>query len=78
MLNARPRQRGLSMVELMVALTILGFAMAAGMPPGLAALVLQAQVVFTVVIAAGVLREAPTRPQAVGVVIGPGPPSGVR
>jgi O-acetylserine/cysteine efflux transporter len=45
-------------------------AMAAGMPPGLAALVLQAQVVFTVVIAAGVLREAPTRPQVVGVVIG--------
>ena len=34
-------------------------AMAAGMPPGLAALVLQAQVVFTIVIAAGVLRERP-------------------
>jgi type IV fimbrial biogenesis protein FimT len=32
MLNARLDQRGLSMVELMVALTILGFAMAAGMP----------------------------------------------
>ncbi len=36
-------------------------AMDAGMPPGLAALVLQAQVIFTVVIAAGVLRERPTR-----------------
>ena len=32
----------------------------AGMPPGLAALVLQAQVIFTVVIAAGALRELPT------------------
>ena len=44
--------------------------MAAGMPPGLAALVLQAQVIFTVVIAAGVLRERPTVAQAVGVGIG--------
>ena len=45
-------------------------AMAAGMPPGLAALVLQAQVVFTVVIAAGVLRERPTRAQVSGAVLG--------
>ncbi len=45
-------------------------AMDAGMPPGLAALVLQAQVIFTVVIAAGVLRERPTRPQVVGVLLG--------
>jgi O-acetylserine/cysteine efflux transporter len=45
-------------------------AMAAGMPPGLAALVLQAQVVFTVVIAAGVLRERPTAAQVLGVVLG--------
>lgn len=45
-------------------------AMSAGMPPGLAALVLQAQVVFTIVIAAGVLREVPTRPQAAGVAVG--------
>lgn len=44
--------------------------MAAGMPPGLAALVLQAQVIFTVVIAAGVLRERPTRAQVTGVVVG--------
>jgi O-acetylserine/cysteine efflux transporter len=43
---------------------------AVGMPPGLAALVLQAQVVCTVVIAAGVLRERPTRAQAVGVALG--------
>ena len=42
----------------------------AGMPPGVAALVLQAQVVFTVVISAGVLREAPTRAQTVGVAVG--------
>ena len=44
--------------------------MDAGMPPGLAALVLQAQVIFTVLIAAGVLRELPTPAQAAGVVIG--------
>lgn len=45
-------------------------AMSAGMPPGLAALVLQAQVVFTIVIAAGVLREVPTVAQAAGVTLG--------
>ncbi len=45
-------------------------AMSAGMPPGLAALVLQAQVVFTIVIAAGVLREIPTAAQAAGVALG--------
>lgn len=42
-------------------------AMEAGLPPGIAALVLQAQVVFTIVIAAGVLRELPTPVQALGV-----------
>ncbi len=45
-------------------------AMDTGMPPGLAALVLQAQVIFTVVIAAGVLRERPTARQTVGGGIG--------
>ena len=49
---------------------LLYVAMSAGMPPGLAALVLQAQVVFTVVIAAGVLREIPTIAQAAGVTLG--------
>ena len=44
--------------------------MAAGMPPGLAGLVLQAQVVLTIVIAAGVLRERPTLLQVVGVAAG--------
>src|SRR6478609_4705186 len=44
--------------------------MDAGMPPGLAALVLQAQVIFTVLIAAGVLREIPTSAQVAGIVIG--------
>ena len=47
-------------------------AMAAGLTPGLAALVLQAQVIFTVVIAAGVLRERPTGAQVVGVLLGTG------
>ena len=41
-----------------------------GMPPGLAALVLQAQVVFTIVIAAAVLRERPSRAQVTGVALG--------
>jgi len=40
-----------------------------GMPPGLAALVLQAQVLFTVVIAAGWLRERPTRWQLAGIIV---------
>jgi len=44
--------------------------MDAGMPPGLAALVLQAQVIFTILIAAGVLRELPTPMQVVGVLVG--------
>jgi len=44
--------------------------MHAGMPPGLAALVLQAQVIFTVLIAAGWLRELPTPAQAGGVLVG--------
>ncbi len=41
-----------------------------GMPPGLAGLVLQAQVVLTVVLAAAVLRERPTAGQRAGVVLG--------
>lgn len=44
-------------------------AMEAGLPPGIAALVLQAQVLFTIVIAAGVLRELPTPVQVVGVTV---------
>ena len=40
-----------------------------GMPPGLAALVLQAQVLFTVVIAAAWLRERPSRRQLAGIAI---------
>jgi len=41
-----------------------------GMPPGLAGLVLQAQVVLTIVIAAAALRERPTVPQVAGVALG--------
>ena len=41
-----------------------------GMPPGLAALVLQAQVPFTIVIAAAALREPPSRAQVAGVGLG--------
>ena len=45
-------------------------AMHAGMPPGLAALVLQSQVIFTIVIAAVRIRELPTRRQVIGVAVG--------
>jgi O-acetylserine/cysteine efflux transporter len=45
-------------------------ALAAGMPAGLASLVLQAQVLFTVVLAAFRLHERPTTRQIVGTVIG--------
>ncbi len=41
-----------------------------GMGPGLAALVLQSQAVFTIVIAAVALRERPTRAQVAGVALG--------
>jgi O-acetylserine/cysteine efflux transporter len=41
-----------------------------GMPPGMSALVLQAQVPFTIVIAAVALREPPSRAQAAGVALG--------
>jgi O-acetylserine/cysteine efflux transporter len=49
---------------------LLYLSMHLGMPPGLAALVLQAQVVFTIVIAAAVLREPPSRAQVAGVALG--------
>lgn len=42
----------------------------AGMPPGLASLVLQAQVALTIVFAVIALREPPTRAQLVGVALG--------
>lgn len=45
-------------------------ALSLGMPPGLASLVLQAQVVLTVAFAAMALREIPRRNQLLGVVIG--------
>lgn len=41
-----------------------------GMPAGLASLVLQAQVIFTIVIAAVVIKEPPTRRQLVGATLG--------
>jgi len=65
--------RVLAAVGLFMSVGQFGFlytAMAAGLPPGIAALVLQAQVVFTVVIAAGVLRERPSRAQVLGVALG--------
>ncbi len=45
-------------------------ALAAGMPPGLAGLVLQAQIVFTVVLSAATLGERPSTTQLGGVALG--------
>lgn len=45
-------------------------AIAFGMPPGLASLVLQAQVGLSVLFALAVLREVPTAAQLAGVVVG--------
>ena len=45
-------------------------AMARGFPVGLASLVIQAQVFFTILLAAIVLREHPHRPQVIAAVIG--------
>ncbi len=45
-------------------------ALALGLQPGLAALLLQAQAVFTIVLAAAVLRERPTVGQGVGIAVG--------
>src|SRR5215217_4701774 len=46
--------------------SLLYIALHLGMPAGLASLVLQAQVIFTIVIAAIVIKEPPTRRQVVG------------
>lgn len=44
--------------------------LAAGMPPGLASLVLQVQAAFTITLGARILHERPRRPQVAGVVLG--------
>ena len=65
--------RVVALVGVFMSLGQFGFlysAMAAGMPAGLAGLVLQAQVVLTIVIAAVALRERPTAAQVAGVTIG--------
>ena len=74
-LVARPAApwRTVVAVGLFMSLGQFGFlyaAMDAGLNPGLAALVLQAQVIFTIVIAAGVLRERPNLAQVIGVAVG--------
>ena len=50
--------------------TLLYLALSLGMPPGLASLLLQTQVMFSIVVAAFVLRERPTRRQIIGVAMG--------
>jgi len=49
---------------------VLFTALAAGMSPGLASLVLQAQALMSVLLAATVLRERPSRSQVAGVLVG--------
>jgi O-acetylserine/cysteine efflux transporter len=50
--------------------SLLYISLSLGMPPGLASLLLQTQVVLTVIVSAIVLRERPTRRQTIGIVIG--------
>lgn len=50
--------------------SLLYIALDLGMPAGLASLVLQAQVIFTIVIAAVVIKEPPSRRQVIGAAIG--------
>jgi O-acetylserine/cysteine efflux transporter len=50
--------------------SLLYIALNLGMPTGLASLVLQAQVIFTIVIAAIVIKEPPTGRQVVGATLG--------
>jgi len=59
---------GLTMGALQFGLLYTG--MMLGMPAGLASLVLQVQTLFTVVIAAMVLREQPSRSQVAGILLG--------
>jgi O-acetylserine/cysteine efflux transporter len=65
--------RDLALIGLFTSLgqfALMYLAIALGMPPGLASLVLQAQVLFTVAIAALWLRERPSRTQRLGVALG--------
>jgi O-acetylserine/cysteine efflux transporter len=49
---------------------LLYLSLALGMPPGLASLLLQVQVVLSVIVSAVVLRERPNRHQAIGIAVG--------
>ena len=49
---------------------LLYLALALGMPPGLASLILQTQVIFSLVISALFLHERPTRRQLIGTIVG--------
>ena len=46
------------------------FGIAAGMPPGLASIIVQSQALFTIALAAVFLRERPTRRQLGGLIVG--------
>ena len=65
--------RDLALIGLFTSLgqfALMYLALHLGMPPGLSSLVLQAQVLLTVVIAALWLRERPSLPQRLGVALG--------
>jgi O-acetylserine/cysteine efflux transporter len=71
----RPREgwRVVVLVGLFMSLgqfSLLYVALHLGMPPGLASLVLQAQVILTIALAAVVLQERPSRRQVAGVLVG--------
>jgi O-acetylserine/cysteine efflux transporter len=65
--------RDLALIGVFISLgqfALMYLALHLGMPPGLSSLVLQAQVLLTVVIAAAWLRERPSPAQQVGVALG--------
>lgn len=65
--------RHVALVGLFLSVGQFGFlysAIAAGMPPGLASLVLQLQAAITVVLAAALLAERPVVAQVVGIAVG--------
>lgn len=50
--------------------SLLYISLSLGMPPGLASLLLQTQVVLSVIVSSIVLRERPTRRQLIGIIVG--------
>lgn len=64
-----PRMIALGLAWFVGQFSLLFLGMAAGMPPGLASVVLQSQAFFTVIVAALALKERPSRRQGLGSLV---------